>query len=151
LIGFIKLVHMGKIASILHIVSKGHHQDRRPTNALLAKAVEVCSERKQSHLLYGKYTYGKKTDSSLTEFKRRNGFEKIPIPRYYIPLTNKGRLIIKLKLHLGLLGILPPRLISFLLKLRSEAYTLLRRKAHTAVKPSQTTNRDEHCTSEQTN
>ena len=41
LIGFIKLIHMGKLSSILHIVSKRAHYDKRPTNSLLAAAVEV--------------------------------------------------------------------------------------------------------------
>src|SRR5262249_10579759 len=43
LIGFIKLVHTGRISSILHIVSKRAHDDKRPTNALVAAAVETSS------------------------------------------------------------------------------------------------------------
>src|SRR5262249_51951370 len=51
LIGFLKLVHMGSVSSILHIISKRSHYDKRPANALLAKAVEVCHERGGSYLV----------------------------------------------------------------------------------------------------
>ncbi len=126
LIGFIKLVYMGRIASILHIVSKNRHQDKRPTNALIAKAVEVCCARGKSHLIYGKYTYGNKTQSPLAEFKRRNGFEEIKFPRYFVPLTSRGRLMMTLKLHRGLIGIVPPGLIPHLLNLRAKFHSVLR-------------------------
>jgi hypothetical protein len=119
LIGFIKLVSLGKVASILSINSKNQHFDKRPTNILMAKAVEISCEKGKTHLLYGRYTYGNKTSSPLTEFKRRNGFEKIPIPRYYIPLTIRGGIILKLNLHRGLVGMLPGRLVDFLVKWRA--------------------------------
>jgi hypothetical protein len=122
LIGIIKLVYMGEIASILQIISKEDHYDKRPANILIAKAVEVCEKKGMSFLIYGKYIYGKKTKSSLTEFKRRSGFEQIDFPRYYIPLTLKGRTVLRLKLHLGLKGILPAGIIYFLLDLRSRYY-----------------------------
>ena len=122
LIGFTKIVFMGKIASILNILTKTAHYDKRPTNLLIAKAVEICVARGASHLIYGKYTYGNKTDSPLTEFKRRNGFEKIILPRYYIPLGLKGRMAVGLKLHRGLIGILPGGLIALLVNLRGKLY-----------------------------
>ena len=124
LIGMIKFLHLGKIASIMQIITMDQHYDKRPTNILIAKTVEVCKERGKSHLVYGKYVYGNKTDSSLSEFKRRNGFEQINFPRYYVPLTLKGRIAIMLKLHLGLLGILPSGVISFLRDLRSRYYRI---------------------------
>jgi hypothetical protein len=119
LIGFVKLVYLGQVASILSINSKNSHFDKRPTNALMAKAVEVSCEKGMSHLLYGRYAYGNKTSSPLTEFKRRNGFEKVLLPRYYIPLTFKGRIILKLNLHRGLLNLLPGGLLDFLVRLRA--------------------------------
>ncbi len=122
LIGFIKLVFMGPIASILHIVSKNAHYDKRPTNALIAKAVEVSLERGASYLVYGNYYYGNKTESPLAEFKRRNGFVKMDFPRYYVPLTHKGGLAVKLRLHKGILGLLPPSIISILWKIRAAFY-----------------------------
>lgn len=125
LIGFIKLVYMGDIAAILNIVTMDQHYDKRPANALITKAVELCEQRKMSHLLYGKFTYGNKTNSPLTEFKHRNGFEQLNFPRYYVPLTLKGRVFLKLNLHRGLLGILPPGAIAFLLKSRGRFYQTL--------------------------
>lgn len=119
LIGIIKMVHMGGSANIMQIVTMTKHYDKRPTNILIAKAVEVCAQKQVPFLMYGKYIYGNKTDSTLTEFKRRNAFEKIDLPRYYIPLTMKGRMAIRLNLHRGLLGILPNAAIHFLLKARS--------------------------------
>ena len=119
LIGFIKLVHLGPVASIMHIVSKNAHFDKRPTNALLAEAVRHCSRKGSSYLVYGNYTYGRKTDSSLATFKRHNGFEKVMIPRYYIPLTFMGRMIVTCKLHRGVIGILPQSLTSALLAVRA--------------------------------
>jgi len=125
LIGFIKLVYMGEIAAILNIVTMDQHYDKRPANALITKAVELCEQRKLTHLLYGKFTYGNKTNSPLTEFKYRNGFEQVNFPRYYVPLTLKGKLFLKLNLHRGLLGILPAGVIAFLLKCRSRFYQAL--------------------------
>lgn len=115
LIGFIKLVDMGEIAGILQIVCMNKHQDKRPPSALIAKAVEIASERKQRFLTYGKYVYGNNTMSPLTEFKRRNGFEQMFFPRYYIPLSLKGRIAVALGLHLSFKRFLPGKLHFFLL------------------------------------
>ena len=121
LVGFIKLIYMGRIASLMHIVSKNSHYDRRPTNALIAEAVALCARKGLTHLVYGNYTYGRKVNDSLAEFKRRNGFDKVMVPRYYVPLTVWGALVLALKLHKGLLDILPGGLISPLLKVRAWA------------------------------
>jgi len=130
LIGFVQLVYMGTLASILGILMKASHQDKRPANALLERAVTHCAAAGISHLVYGKYSYGnKRTDNPLTEFKRRNGFEKIDIPRYYVPLTVKGRISIAFQLHRGLLELLPGSVISPLLAARRIWYrsTAIRR------------------------
>ncbi|MFO1478370.1 MAG: hypothetical protein U1F98_17185 [Verrucomicrobiota bacterium] len=128
LIGFIKLVHLGPIASILHIVSKERHYDKRPMNALVTRAVEICEQKKIGWMVYGKYVYGNKTDSPLAEFKRRNGFEPVNVPTYYVPLTLKGRVAVRLKLYRGWLGILPPGLIKVLLAARARFYSVVLRK-----------------------
>jgi hypothetical protein len=118
LIGFIRLVYVGSTAEIVQILSKTQHQDKRTTNALIAKAVEICEQRGIASLIYCNYVY-KDPNSSLTEFKRRNGFEQILVPRYYIPLTWRGRLLMKLSLHHGIKGMLPLWLITLLLRARS--------------------------------
>jgi len=112
LIGLLKLVYRGEIAAILTFLPKASHSDKRPANALLAKAVELCESKGISHLTYGMYNYGNKGHSPLREFKVRNGFEEMLVPRYYVPLTIKGKLCMKLKLHRGLVGILPRSVIS---------------------------------------
>jgi hypothetical protein len=114
LIGFMKMVKVDDTAILFHFVAKMKHRDKSAMNAILAKAVEVCPGYGIKHIIYGRYTYGNKTNSTLADFKRRNGFEKIELPRYYIPLTLKGRLAYSLGLHRGLLGILPPKLVTAL-------------------------------------
>lgn len=118
LIGFIKVIYVDQIAVMIQILAKNEHHDKRPMNVLLAHTMEVCERKNMSGLVYGKYVYGKKNDSSLTEFKRRNGFEQINFPRYYIPLSTKGRIAIRCSLHLGLGSLLPKGVHDFLLTCR---------------------------------
>jgi hypothetical protein len=122
LIGFIKMVYMGEIAGILQILCMNKHYDKRPANALIARAVEICCAKGLKHLIYGQYIYGKRTDSPLTEFKHRNGFEQVLLPRYYIPLTAKGKLAIKFGLHRGLKQMLPETVLDVARRLRSRWY-----------------------------
>lgn len=118
LIGYIKIIYVDEAASISQILSKSRHYDKRPTNALIAKAVEICEQKKKAYLVYCKYIYGNDEGSLLSEFKRRNGFRKLLVPRYYVPLTMKGRLAMSLKLHLGSREVLPQCALVPLLKLR---------------------------------
>jgi len=122
LIGFIKMVYVGKVSNIMQIISKKSHYDKRPANALLAKAVEICGKKGMSYFVYGQYVYGNNNDGALTEFKRRNGFEQILFPRYYIPLTAKGRMCMSCRLHLGMRRLIPKGIESFLLRMRSRFY-----------------------------
>lgn len=127
LIGFMKFVRVGRIATMMQILSKAAHYDKRPMNAMIAKAVEVCQEKGLSYLVYSKFTYGNKMQSQIADFKRRNGFVQMNFPRYFIPLTLKGKLVLRLKLHRGLLGILPSWLIGWLWRLRSAVLMLTHR------------------------
>jgi len=122
LIGFIKFVMVNNLARIMQIVSLETHADKRPTNALLAKAVEICCEQRASHLVYGKYVYGRKENSPVTEFKRRNGFVRLDYPRYYVPLTRRGALAIRCRLHRGLAPLLPERVTDWFLAARAAIY-----------------------------
>lgn len=119
LIGFMFLAYAGKYALPSQILSKIKHRDKAPNNALIAKAVEICERKKIPYFVY--FYWG---DGTLTEFKRRNGFEKIVLPRYYIPLTIKGKVILKLGLHRGITGILPQKVLHSLKNLRSRIYSL---------------------------
>jgi len=113
LIGFIKVVHDGSSAGIMQILSKLCHRDKAPTNALMAKAVEVCTERQIRHLIYG--VWGR---SGLSDFKAANAFECHQTPRYFVALTLKGKLALKLGLHRRLVDLLPPRLTRMAADLR---------------------------------
>ncbi|HEY1663729.1 MAG TPA: hypothetical protein VGI03_15025 [Verrucomicrobiae bacterium] len=124
LIGFIKMVYVDSVAFILHILASNAYTDKRPINALIAKAVEVCAQKGMRYFVYDHYVYGNKTDSSLVEFKRRNGFEQVRFPRYYIPLTLKGKIVIHLKLYRGLVGLLPAPVLKLALAARNWIYEL---------------------------
>jgi len=122
LIGFIKIIYVDRIATLIQIISRSEHQDKRPINAMLAKAVEVCEKKGISFLLYGKYVYNGNENSPLTEFKRRNGFEMIRYPRYFLPLSVKGRLALRWGLHKGVKGVIPSPVVKLVRHLRSEFY-----------------------------
>ena len=122
MIGFIKLIYVDGAASISQILSKNAHYDKRPANALIARAVELCEARRKSHFIYCNYDYGKANNSSLTEFKRRSGFEKLLVPRYYVPLTKRGAVAVRLNLHRGVRELLPAAIAGPLLKLRAWYY-----------------------------
>jgi hypothetical protein len=133
LIGFIQFTTVGPTATILQILSAQHHFDKRPTNALIAKAIEVCEMRGLSHFIYGNYS-GYDPGGSLTEFKRRNGFQPISLPRYYIPLTMKGYAALFLNLHRGLAQKIPKRIMRVLLRMRAswnkKRYSRMKHASH---------------------
>lgn len=119
LIGFTKYVFAGDTARIMQILCLNAHQDKRTIIALIVKAVERCHQRGVKYLIYGKFTYGQKTDSSIAEFKRRLGFEQLEFRRYFVPLTMKGRIAVLLGLHRGWQALLPAEVLQILLELRS--------------------------------
>ena len=101
LIGFVKLVSNEDRdqAGLMQIISMIQHRDKAPTNALIAQAVRSCADRGIAHLWYANFSYGKKQRDSLADFKRHNGFQKVDLPRYYVPLTVAGRIALRLGLH----------------------------------------------------
>ena len=92
MIGFIKLVsdETRTQACLVHILSMVRHKDKAPTNALIAAAVRCCADRGIPYLVYEHFSYGKKKEDSLSHFKEVNGFERVNLPRYYVPLTGIG-------------------------------------------------------------
>ena len=138
LIGFIKVVFVGRHAKIMQILSLASHADKRPMNALLAKAVEVCCQRGMSHLIYSKFQYGNNDASSMIEFKIRNGFQRIDFPRYFVPLTLRGRLALACRLHKPLIEVLPAPVLNTMMKVREAVNTRGDRQA----RPQQQTEAD---------
>jgi hypothetical protein len=82
-------------------------------NALLAKIVEICSEREMGYIAYGDFD-----SSSLGDFKRHNGFSRMDLPRYFIPLNPTGVIALKLRLHRRFSQWLPDRMMPLLRDLR---------------------------------
>jgi len=123
LIGFLKIVYVDRLARLMQIIAKVSHWDKRPLNILIAKAVERCEAKGCTMLTYGRYRYSQEADS-LSAFKHRNGFEEILIPKYYIPLTVKGRAALRLRLHHGARRFVPAPVVGFLKRLRAYIYGL---------------------------
>ena len=94
LIGFIKLVHQPGWSSLMQIISLISERDKAPTNALIAKAVEICAEKQIPRLQYG--IWSRRT---IGDFKERHAFEEYRVPRYYVPLTPLGQAALALGLH----------------------------------------------------
>ncbi len=124
LIGFAKLTmdETRTQAGLMHIVSMVQHRDKAPTNALIAQAVRSCAQRNIRYLVYSNFAYGNKQRDSLSDFKERNGFQRVDIPRYYVPLTWIGDLAFRTGMHHTLLERLPEPLIAKLRDYRAGWY-----------------------------
>jgi hypothetical protein len=118
-IGFIKMIlhPNGKSASIMQIISLVAHRDKSPTNGLLGKAVEICAERRIQYLQYGIWSR-----RSLGDFKKHHGFKAVDHPRYFVPLTSRGRLALALNFHRNLNEFVPGNLQDAFASLRSKWY-----------------------------
>lgn len=125
LIGFIKLVRdeTNTQAGMMHIFSMMGHRDKAPTNALIAQAVRSCAARGIAYLVYSNFSYGKKEQSSLSDFKERNGFQRINVPRYYVPLTGMGSVAYRMGLHRKLVDYVPNSIGVKLREARTAWYT----------------------------
>ncbi len=117
LIGFIKLVwdETRTQAGFMNIISMIRHRDKAPTNALVAHAVRFCASQKIPYLVYLNFVYGNKKRDSLTDFKKRNGFQRVDVPRCYVPLSGLGSLALRMGFHRRWVDRLPA---SFAEKLR---------------------------------
>jgi hypothetical protein len=135
LIGFVKLVFDTTLtqAGLMNIVAMIGHRDKAVTNALVAQAVRSCTERHIPYLVYSNFAYGKKERSSIADFKERNAFQRIDMPRYHVPLTALGRVAIRFGLHHKLVDHLPASVAKRLREFRSAWYN---RKFHSGIEAS---------------
>jgi hypothetical protein len=124
LIGFIKMTSDETLtqANMMNIVSMMSHRDKAPTNALIAQAVRSCAERGIKNLVYQSFSYGKKQGDSLSNFKEINGFKRVDLPRYYIPLTALGWAAFRLGLHKKFADRIPESVLTKLRELRNAWY-----------------------------
>jgi hypothetical protein len=139
LIGFAKLVsdETGAQAGLMQILAMIGHRDKAPTNALIAEAVRSCAARGIPYLVYSQFAYGKKQQDSLSDFKTYNGFRKIDLPRYHVPLTALGRLAIRAGLQHPIADRIPESFVAPLRALRGFWYRSER-------KPSEDPRREHH-------
>jgi hypothetical protein len=114
LVGFLFLNRTDRYATLTQILASLEHRDKGVVSALLAEAIEICVQRHIPYIIYGSWQEG-----GLTEFKRRSGFVKAEIPRYFVPLSLKGTIAVRMGLHRGWAQTLPPPLKTFLMDLRS--------------------------------
>src|ERR1700704_461017 len=135
LIGFVKLVHdqTRSQAGLMNIISMIRHRDRAPTNALVAQAVRSCAERGISYLVYSNFLYGNRERDTVTDFKKRNGFRRIDLPRYYVPMTAFGSAAFRLGLHKRFADRVPEPVLAKLRQLRNNWYN---QKLKSAVEAS---------------
>ena len=126
LIGFAKLTwdETRTQANLMHIVAMIEHREKAPTNALIVQAVRSCADRQIPYLVYANFSYGKKQRDSMMDFKERNGFKRVDLPRYYVPLTYFGKVALRLGLHHRLADHVPETLASKLRDLRKAWYGL---------------------------
>jgi hypothetical protein len=118
LIGFIKLFLTDRYALITLILDMVAHRDKAPMNGMIAKAVEICAARKIPYIVYTVWRRGEHG-----KFQESNGFERIPVPEYFVPLTLKGAIALRLGLHKGLRGLIPEKMMVWLLALRASWFS----------------------------
>jgi hypothetical protein len=119
-VGFMRIVVEKEFADVLQLLSKVAHRDKAINNALLAKSIDLCSKRNIEYLAYGDLGIG-----GLDEFKRHNGFSKMDLPRYFIPLNCIGRAAMRIGFHKNASNLLPVEFASTLKGLRRRWYKLI--------------------------
>src|SRR5262245_51322189 len=105
MVGFAKVTFSQGCGIVMNFLSKVSHRDKAVNNAILAKTVEVCTDRQLKCLVYGHWGSG--GTRGLVEFKTANGFQCVEIPRYFVPLTAFGSLALSAGVHRGLVQRIP--------------------------------------------
>jgi Acetyltransferase (GNAT) family len=119
LVGFAMLANAGQFGVLGQIISKIKHRDKAINNALIAKVIEKCETKQLPYLIYAHWN-----ENSLSDFKRHCGFECIKLPRYFVPLTRRGKLVLSMRLHRGWKEAVPRRVRNRLKSLRPHWYNL---------------------------
>ncbi len=94
LIGLIWVEFGDQVAAMMSFLSLTTYRNKNPNNALIAAAVKLCEEKGYRYLTYGNMGY----NPGLDFFKKNNGFRRVAVSRYFVPLTFKGQLAIKMNL-----------------------------------------------------
>ena len=132
LVGFAQLVYGDKITILSQILSLQKHWDKAVNNALIAKAVEFCANKRFEWLMYGRMG----NHPTLDKFKQNNGFSQYPLTRHFIPLTRKGRIATRLGLHREIKDALPQSIKYRLIPIYNwVSRTKMKIKARSKTKP----------------
>jgi hypothetical protein len=124
MIGYAKLVSdpTQQQAGLMQILTMLQHRDKATSNLLISEAVRSCANRSIPNLWYANFSYGKKEKDGLSDFKEQNGFRRVDIPRFYIPITMLGRIALRTSLHRGLKERIPWSFQERLRKFRNRWY-----------------------------
>lgn len=114
LIGFMKLFEGNGILRFIHIIATLAHRDKCVMDALIAHAVKMCGEKSISYLHYGDWA-----SRGLGTFRLKYDFQRYDCPRYFIPLTARGKFMLNFKLHRPLRERLPKPWADRLITLRN--------------------------------
>ena len=140
LIGFAKMTcdQNGQQANLMNILSMAQHRDKAPTNALVAQSVKLCAEKKIAYLVYQSYSYANKAPDTLAKFKENNGFQRVDLPRYYVPLTAVGRAALQYGYHGKLIDMVPKPWADKLRELRTAWYNRKSQSSAESAQPAET-------------
>lgn len=119
LIGFIKFFIFDRYARTTLVLDKLSRREKAPMNSLFSKAVEICVKENMPYFVYSIWRRG-----DHGQFQASNGFIRTPVPEYFVPLTIKGSLALRLNLHRGIKGAIPEKVMIRLLNLRARWYSL---------------------------
>lgn len=114
LIGFAKVTHSNRSSILMNLGALLEHRDKSIANALVAKVVQLVTERSIELLNFG--IWGRR---GMNAFKVASAFEVRDIPRYHIALNSRGRLYLALGLHRPLKDRLPEEWIVKAAELRA--------------------------------
>jgi L-amino acid N-acyltransferase YncA len=103
IVGFMQVKIHGQTAAIRQILSLIEHSRKSINKAMIAKTVEVCSLHGVRWIVYARMG----NHPSLDKFKEENGFVRFDVRRFYVPLSRKGKLAMRIGLHKDLKDSMP--------------------------------------------
>jgi hypothetical protein len=124
LVGFAKILYKNNYAQLAEYISMISHRNKLINDALFAKTVAVCDDIKIKYITYSRWRR-----SSHADFLRRHGFEKMILPRYYVPVSSVGKIALLFNLHKEIKDRIPEKYYELFLNYRSKWYERKSRNA----------------------
>ncbi len=113
LVGLMAISFGDRVAAFTTFISLISHRLKYPNDLMIATAVKRCEEKGYRYLTYGNMGF----NPGLDFFKKAHGFKIFNAPRYYIPLTLRGKLAIKLRVYRSFQHSIPISIVRPLLPL----------------------------------